>query len=941
MTRNVALKIVGGYMLTALLYIFLSDWLLFSLTSNPDLIDDISIVKGWGFVLVTGLTLLFLITRMSQKESDRYRALLDNHHAVILVIDMTSGRLVDASSAAETYYGWSRKKLLKKHISDINLLPPERLMEELARASRNETSIFRFQHRLANGDIREVEVNSGPITLNEKQYLLSVVHDVTEQIRARQQVDRLSRLYNLLYHSAHALHEARTPDQLYQAICNQAVERGGFSMAWVGLRGSNNEIRPVARAGDDHGYIDSIDATLDTASPKSQGPTAIAITSGSLKINNDFSATPGTEPWRESARQAGFAASAALPFRIGNEAFGSLNLYAGEKNFFGNREIQTLQEITHSISYSLDHIAHTLSLETTRDVVENSPVVLFRWRNAPDWPMDYVSSNVSRWGYQPEQLLAGKITFAEMTHPDDLERVRAEVEQYTAAGANEYRQSYRVVTAQGEARWVQDYTRVIRDGQGIVLYYQGTLTDITERQEALQELEDSERRFRQAIKQAPVPIMLHAEDGEVLIISNTWLELTGYSETELKTIEAWTALAYGERQSEVKEVIRNLYKQFKPTLEGEFEIATRFGPRVTWDFTSVGLGRGSDGRRITISIATDVTARNAMERVLVEAENQQRLILENSPDLVFVNREDKIHYINPLGLHLLGATSKKDILGRSIYDLFDPGNHDSIRQRISQLRSTVGKSVSPAFENIVALDGSTIPMQVQAVSYEHDGTLDILVTCRDIREQLQAKRTIAEHIVQLENAVYNSVAAVSQMVELRDPYTAGHERRVGELAAAIAGEMGLDENTRRGLRVAGAVHDVGKIMVPAEILSKPGKLSHIEYELVKGHAENGYQVLKDIDFPWPVALIARQHHERINGSGYPDGLQGEDIIPEARITAVADVVESMSSHRPYRAALGIEIALAEIESGSGVLYDPEAVEACLRLFREQHYQIPE
>lgn len=941
MARRAALKIVGGYMLAALLYISLSDWLLFSLVSNPELIDDISMVKGWGFVLFTGLTLLYLITRINQNETNRYRALLANHHAVILVVNPENGRLVDASHAAESFYGWSRKELLRKHINDINMLPPERLKAEMDLAQLNKAPLFHFQHRLANGEIRNVDVNSGPIDLDGKNYLLSVIHDVTEQIQAKQQVERINRLYNLLYHCEHAIQEARSPAELYQAICNNALEKGSFSLAWIGLRGRNDEILPVSRAGNDQGYIDGIQASLDPNNPKGKGPTAMAMRSGSPRINNDFFATPGTEPWHDKARSIGIAASVALPFRIGGEYFGSLNLYANEKNFFGAKEMQTLQEITHSISYGLEHISNTVSLETTRDVVENSPVVLFRWRSAPEWPVDYVSSNVSRWGYKPEALLAGEITFAEMTDPADLERVGNEVRQYSADNASEYRQVYRILTAHGESRWVEDYTQVIRDDLNRPLYYQGTLTDITERQEVLRALADSEQRFRLAIEQAPVPIMMHAEDGEVLAISKTWLELTGYSQAELKTIKAWIGLAHGERQVEILAGIKTIYQQSTRVHEGEFEIATRTGSRLVWDFSSVGLGKGSDGRLIVISIATDITARKAVERVLLETEKQQQLILDHSPDLVFVNRGDKVHYINPQGVRLLGASSSRDLLGRSIYDFYDSRLHKSIKRGLAQLRSRAGLSIPSAYQDMLALDGSVIPMQVQAVSYVAEDTLDILVTCRDIREQRKAERTIAEYVAQLENAVYKSVATVSQMVELRDPYTAGHERRVGELAGAIAREMGLDENTQRGLRIAGAVHDVGKIMVPTEILAKPGKLSDVEYELIKGHAENGYQVLKDIDFPWPVALVARQHHERLDGSGYPNGLQGDAIIPEARILAVADVVESMSSHRPYRAAIGIEIALAEIEAGAGKHYDPEAVQACLRLFREQQYQIPE
>jgi HD-GYP domain-containing protein (c-di-GMP phosphodiesterase class II) len=204
----------------------------------------------------------------------------------------------------------------------------------------------------------------------------------------------------------------------------------------------------------------------------------------------------------------------------------------------------------------------------------------------------------------------------------------------------------------------------------------------------------------------------------------------------------------------------------------------------------------------------------------------------------------------------------------------------------------------------------------------------------------QAEAALREYVVRLERAVSGTVDAVSKMMDLRDPYTSGHERRVGELSAAIAAEMGLDADMQHGLRVMGSIHDVGKITVPAEILSKPGKLSAIEYSLIQGHAQQGYEVLKDADFPWPVAEVARQHHERMDGTGYPQGLKGEAILLEARIMAVADVVEAMSSHRPYRAGLGIEAALAEIERGRGRAYDTAVVDAGLKLFREKGYAIP-
>ncbi|MCM2311965.1 MAG: response regulator [Steroidobacteraceae bacterium] len=182
------------------------------------------------------------------------------------------------------------------------------------------------------------------------------------------------------------------------------------------------------------------------------------------------------------------------------------------------------------------------------------------------------------------------------------------------------------------------------------------------------------------------------------------------------------------------------------------------------------------------------------------------------------------------------------------------------------------------------------------------------------------------------------VETISKMVECRDPYTTGHERRVGELAAAIGLSLGYDESGVEGLRMGGYLHDVGKIAVPSEILTKPGRLTEIEFNMIKAHAQIGFDILSGIDFPWQVAEMARQHHERLDGSGYPRGLVGDAILPEARVLAVADVVEAMVSHRPYRPAVGLAKALAELERGRGSIYDPAAADACLHLLQTGSFQ---
>ena len=209
-------------------------------------------------------------------------------------------------------------------------------------------------------------------------------------------------------------------------------------------------------------------------------------------------------------------------------------------------------------------------------------------------------------------------------------------------------------------------------------------------------------------------------------------------------------------------------------------------------------------------------------------------------------------------------------------------------------------------------------------------------------ENMVAERTteLERNMGKLQATLKAIIHATSLTVELRDPYTAGHQRRVSELVRAISGEMGLPADRVEGICMGGIIHDLGKIAVPTEILSKPGKISATEFRLIKDHPRVGHNILKDIDFPWPIAKMALQHHERMDGSGYPDGLGGKDILLEARILAVADVVEAMASHRPFRPALGIEKALREIQSNRGTSYDPDVVDACLVVFNERAFRLP-
>jgi HD-GYP domain-containing protein (c-di-GMP phosphodiesterase class II) len=204
---------------------------------------------------------------------------------------------------------------------------------------------------------------------------------------------------------------------------------------------------------------------------------------------------------------------------------------------------------------------------------------------------------------------------------------------------------------------------------------------------------------------------------------------------------------------------------------------------------------------------------------------------------------------------------------------------------------------------------------------------------------VKLRKNLRESNKQLKKAIEDILAVTSRMIESRDPYTSGHQKRVAQLSMAIAKKIGLPDEKIEMIKLAALVHDIGKIAVPAEILVKPTKLSQNEFNLIKDHPQYGYNFLKDVIPPWDIiAMIALQHHEKLDGSGYPQGLKEEEIVPEAKIVAVADVVEAISTHRPYRPALGIDIALEEISNNKGKLYDPEAVDACIKLFKEDGFK---
>jgi HD-GYP domain-containing protein (c-di-GMP phosphodiesterase class II) len=316
----------------------------------------------------------------------------------------------------------------------------------------------------------------------------------------------------------------------------------------------------------------------------------------------------------------------------------------------------------------------------------------------------------------------------------------------------------------------------------------------------------------------------------------------------------------------------------------------------------------------------EIDSRRKAQKALHMSEMNFRNMINNNADgIIIFDNNSIVRFMNPASENIFGIRAEQ-LVGQTFDHLV-----------------TLGK---PIELDLISGDGTSSTAEMRVMETEWEGEKTYLASLRDITERKLMSQELQNNLDDLKRAVNGTIRAIALTVEMRDPYTSGHQHRVASLTRAIAAEIDISSDQAEGVYMAAAIHDIGKISLPAEILSKPVKLSDIEVQMIQAHSQVGFDILKGIDFPWPIADIVLQHHERMDGSGYPNKLSGNDILLEARIVGVADVVETMASHRPYRPSIGLDKALEEIAQNKTVLYDPQVVDACLTLFTEKGFELP-
>jgi PAS domain S-box-containing protein/putative nucleotidyltransferase with HDIG domain len=506
------------------------------------------------------------------------------------------------------------------------------------------------------------------------------------------------------------------------------------------------------------------------------------------------------------------------------------------------------------------------------------------------------------------------------------------------------------------------------------------IQDVTEHKRAEEKLSVSETRYRRLFETAQDGILiLNGDTGQITDVNPFLIDMLGYSKEELLGKRLWEIGPFKDVEAS-QEAFQELQSKGYVRYE-HLPLETKNGHQISVEFVSnvypingdrviqcnirditkrvraeeelrdhrdqlekIVEQRTAELEDANTKLQEDITRRKQVEEALkasmealAASEKRYGTIFESAAEGILIADIEtrQLKYANPAICRMLGY-SQEELVEMAVGDIYPK---DSLKYVISEFEAQAksGKTLSEGLP-CLRKDGTILYADIKTAQALLDGKKCNIGFFTNVTERMLAEEGRRQNTEKLLKAMGDTIKAMVMTVKIKDPYTSDHQQRVSRLATCIAHEMELSAEQIEAIRTAGLVHDIGKMYVPSEILSKPGRLNESEFDIIRMHAQAGYDILKIVEFPWPIAQIVLQHHERMDGSGYPGHLSDKDIILEARVLAVADVVEAMASHRPYRPALGIDKAVEEISQKRGVLYDSEVVDACLKLFSEKGFK---
>jgi PAS domain S-box-containing protein len=855
------------------------------------------------------------------------------------------GNIAYANNRAEDLFGLEKSEITNRTYDDPDWkityydgtdYPSEELPFEIVKETGEPVENVRHAIEWPNGKIKLLSIDASPLFEDDGDFdgMVSVIEDVTEQIALEQREDHLTSLISSIRDVNQLLVKEDDRDELLEGVCDILIKTRDYYNVWVALLDEDEELITASQEGLGDGFKpmqERLEAgDLPETTQKVLGQSGVVVITDPRADCSDCPLSDNYEDRGSLTARLAYqgkvygviSASTPIQYAEDEEEQGLFEEVAGDIGF-GLHDIE-VQEEKESAFQELKEKDERLELE-------------FEGGNLGTWDWNVETDEAKfneRWakmlGYSLDELEPRIGTWEEMVHPEDLSEAREKLNEHLEGNTDYYEAEFRMQHKSGDWIWVLGKGKVIeRDEEGNPIRVCGTHLDITERKKQEEKL----RRYKKIFEELQDPVMLQDKKGSYLMLNQATSDYAGVPKEELlgkdesEFMDEETYRIVREKKNEVLENEEPLEYDTSPTFEnkGRRHIRTTRFPFHDDSGELVG----------TAAICRDITPRKEAELELRQSEAKFRNVFSQSPIAIeLYDDSGSLFEANQACLDLFGVEEVSQIKGFQLFEA--PNLPETVKEKLRAGKEINYESTFD-FDKVRANDlyetreKGTIEIQVTATPIETPEGISFggyLVQIQDITKLRESEKKLRQSFIEL-------AETTSRVLGVRDPYTQKHELRVGELAREVGERMGLSEEKLLGLYIGGVLHDIGKIAIPETILTKPGELKDVEWEMIKSHPKVGYnQILEDTDFPWPVAEMTLHHHERLDGSGYPDGLEGDQLTTEVRILGAVDVVEAMSTRRPYREARSKARTLNVIKEGKGEEFDPEVVEVLIKVIEE-------